>query len=246
MTDPESFLSRWSRRKLEASQDAAADPPATEADGEDRSLGKAVESAPVPAEPDFDLASLPPIESITAQTDISGFLAPGVPSELTRAALRRAWVSDPKIRNFVGLADYDWDFNAAGSMAGFGPLEVLDEVGKAVGRMPEPDRTAADASNLCDLMSTTPKTPQTGGETGSAGNRAVAIEDDTHTSQGGDGRMIEAEALHRDGPMGGSQENIAVQDKAGNTDRSRPFAKHRHGGALPKELEPPGATIGDH
>jgi len=43
-----------------------------------------------------------------------------------RAALRRVWTTDVKIRDFVGLADYDWDFNAAGSMAGFGPLESTD------------------------------------------------------------------------------------------------------------------------
>ncbi len=243
MTDPENFLSRWSRRKLDVSKEAAVDPPATEAPGKDRTSGKAPDSAPAPAEPGFDLARLPPIESITSQTDISGFLAPGVPSELTRAALRRAWVSDPKIRNFVGLADYDWDFNAAGSMAGFGPLEMIDEVGKAVGRVVDPDRTAADASSLRDPVPATPKTPQTGGETDAGGNRAIA---DKHTSQDGNGGMIEAETSRRDGPIGGSQENIAVQDKAENNDRPRPSVKHRHGGALPKALEPKGATIGDH
>jgi hypothetical protein len=76
--------------------------------------------------PLFDPASLPPIESISAETDIRAFLAPGVPPELARAALRRAWAADPKIRDFVGLADYDWDFNAPGSMAGFGPLEMTE------------------------------------------------------------------------------------------------------------------------
>ena len=37
--------------------------------------------------------------SITAATDIRAFLAPGVPAELTRAALRRAWTADPAIRD---------------------------------------------------------------------------------------------------------------------------------------------------
>ena len=44
------------------------------------------------------------IESITADTDIRAFLAPGVPVQLTRAALRRVWETDPAIRDFVGLA----------------------------------------------------------------------------------------------------------------------------------------------
>src|SRR3981189_533482 len=135
MSDPENFVSRWSRRKREVLQETeAANPPAAAGDEvaqDDRASGKAApRSAPAPVEPGFDPASLPPIESITAETDIRGFLAAGVPSELTRAALRRAWVNDPKIRNFVGLADYDWDFNAAGSMAGFGPLGVTDGGGQ--------------------------------------------------------------------------------------------------------------------
>ncbi len=45
--------------------------------------------------PEFDLASLPSLDSITAATDIRAFLTPGVPTELARAALRRAWAADP-------------------------------------------------------------------------------------------------------------------------------------------------------
>ena len=33
-----------------------------------------------------------------APSDIRAYLAPGVPAELTRAALRRAWLADPTIR----------------------------------------------------------------------------------------------------------------------------------------------------
>ena len=76
----------------------------------------------------FEPASVPPIESITADTDIRAFLAPGVPGDLARDALRRAWATDPKIRDFVGLADYDWDFNAPGSLPGFGSLEMTYEL----------------------------------------------------------------------------------------------------------------------
>jgi hypothetical protein len=75
----------------------------------------------------FDPASVPPIESITADTDIRAFLAPGVPGELACGALRRAWATDPKIRDFVGPADYDWDFNDPGSLPGFGSLEMTTD-----------------------------------------------------------------------------------------------------------------------
>ena len=83
----------------------------------------------------FDLTKLPPIESITAESDIRAFLAPGVPLELTRAALRRAWAADPKIRDFIGLSENAWDFNAPGAIHGFGPLEMTDELRDRIAQM---------------------------------------------------------------------------------------------------------------
>ena len=79
---------------------------------------------------------------------------------MTRAALRRAWSGRPQIRDFVGLADYDWDFNTPGAIAGFGPLEMTDELRRQVAQMvgrslapevpeppaPTPDETLDQAS----------------------------------------------------------------------------------------------------
>ena len=75
---------------------------------------------PHPAEPQLDASNLPPIESIGAGFDIRPFLAPGVPADLTRAALRRAWSTDPAIRDFIGLSENSGDFNAQDSVPGFG------------------------------------------------------------------------------------------------------------------------------
>jgi hypothetical protein len=72
---------------------------------------------------EVDLASLPSIDAITATTDIRPFLEPGVPQELKLAALRRAWVVDPRIRDFRGLQENEWDFDDPSGIAGFGPLE---------------------------------------------------------------------------------------------------------------------------
>jgi len=136
MTEPEKFLTRWSRRKRQGADDDV-DMSATPSMSETSAPPN--ESAPVvekdPGEPEVDLASLPPIESITAQTDIRAFLAPGVPRELAAAALRRAWSVDPAIRDFVGLSDYAWDFHAPGSMPGFGPLEMTDDLRQVVARI---------------------------------------------------------------------------------------------------------------
>ncbi len=147
----EDFLSRWSRRKreaLEEAKDANAETPPDQGERAPDSetpladpkapatITKLAEPATITtAEPAFDLTSLPPIESITAATDIRPFLAPGVPPDLARAALRRAWTADPTIRNFVGLAEYAWDYHTPGSMAGFGPLEMTDELRQAVARI---------------------------------------------------------------------------------------------------------------
>src|SRR5262249_40187531 len=137
----EDFLTRWSRRK----RDALDDEQAKAAPGDHDAISENAvpeNTTPVegsekatPPEPVFDLKSLPPIESITAATDIRPFLAPAVPLEIARAALRRAWSADPRIRNFVGLADYDWGYHTPGSAAGFGPLEMTDELRRMVARI---------------------------------------------------------------------------------------------------------------
>src|SRR5262249_24839339 len=101
------------------------------------------------SDPPFDPTTLPPIESIGAETDIRAFLAPGVPPELTRAALRRVWTADPKIRDFVGLAENAWDFNAPNAIAGFGPLDMPEELRQRLidmvggGLTPTPDVSPA-------------------------------------------------------------------------------------------------------
>jgi len=121
----EPFLARWSRRKRESEKDPPQDAAGKAADsakpGDAQPAAKeAVEKNS--SEPPFDIASLPPIESIGVGTDIRAFLAAGVPAEIKRAALRRVWVADPSIRDFVGLAENDWDFTKPDSMRGFGEL----------------------------------------------------------------------------------------------------------------------------
>jgi hypothetical protein len=143
MSAPENFFSRWSRRKRADSQPAqqsaatvATDEPASgAATVPQQPAANANDGAlPLPELP-FDISKLPPIESITAGTDIRGFLAPGVPAELARAALRRAWTADPAIRDFVGLAENSWDFNSPDGIAGFGPLEMTEELRRRIAEM---------------------------------------------------------------------------------------------------------------
>lgn len=118
----EGFLSRWSRRKraAEAGRPVGEAPAAAPAEAP---LPQPAAPAPLPVpaepEPEFDIASLPPIESLTLESDIAAFLRKEVPEALKRAALRKAWTLDPAIRDFVGPADYAWDFNAPDGVPGF-------------------------------------------------------------------------------------------------------------------------------
>jgi hypothetical protein len=129
MAEPDNFVLRWARLKRQSDIERSIE--ATRID----SAIEAKEPVPLEAtaaqprinaaadEP-FDLSSLPSIEAITANTDVRGFLQSRVPSELTRAALRKAWTSDPAIRDFIGIAENQWDFNDPNAIPGFGPLEM--------------------------------------------------------------------------------------------------------------------------
>ena len=139
MSDEE-FLARWSRRKREAKAAVDAPPPAEAPDAAPSA------TAENPANAEVDLANLPPVESITAATDVTAFLRHGIPPELSRAALRRAWAADPAIRDFVGLAENAWDFNDPHAMPGFGPLDCSEEqLGALLDRIVGGARSAAES-----------------------------------------------------------------------------------------------------
>jgi hypothetical protein len=114
------FLSRWARLKARSAH-------------------------PTPAPPDpVDPATLPALETLTGESDVTAFLAPGVPQALHGQALRIAWENDPRIAGFRGMADYDWDFNAEG----YGRLAVADDVGALLRKVltpavPQPTPVAA-------------------------------------------------------------------------------------------------------
>lgn len=86
----EPFLSRWSRLK----QESAAAPPAPPA--------PTPASGPVP--------ELPPVESLTLESDFSGFLHPKVEERLKREALKKLF-GDPHFNRMDGLDVYIDDYN---------------------------------------------------------------------------------------------------------------------------------------
>jgi Protein of unknown function (DUF3306) len=219
---PEPFLARWSRLKrkeTDAAEAAAADPRPPQPE-------RAALSTPVPGRPEpatepppgdepVDLAALPSIDSITAGSDIRAFLRSGVPAELTKAALRRAWTSDPAIRDFIGIAENQWDFTDPSAIPGFGPLEAHDDVAgllrQALGQGLTPP-TATEAS---------PAVPR-GSEPSSAQVHGMP---DRNVGDGEDTRAVEG------------QQNVALaaaQHPAPPADEVRLPSRRTHGSARPK------------
>jgi hypothetical protein len=228
--DREGFLTRWARRKRAAGETADAAPPADAADKPPADAAReapAAEAAHAADPPAFDLSTLPPIDQITAATDIRPFLAPGVPAELTRAALRRAWVADPQIRDFVGIAENQWDFTDPNAIPGFGTLGPLDDVARLVARvvggmddlagLAPPAASAASPSAAEPLPAESPTASvAAGGESGGVISRQPDAAPPATDLQRKDPAREETEAA---APQKGTGPNVPM--------------RRAHGGALP-------------
>ena len=155
-----------------------------------------------------------------------------MPPELTRAALRRAWAADPKIRDFVGLADYDWDFNAPGAMTGFGSLEMTDELRQQIARMVgrslanEATETSAEVQGKPAETSTESVAP-------AAEVSTQEVRSNVGTSQ--NERTGARSEPHKSGALPQrSKVDIATRNNSENSDNDQLIGKPPHGRALPK------------
>ncbi|HET8974914.1 MAG TPA: DUF3306 domain-containing protein [Pseudolabrys sp.] len=137
MNDPDNFLSRWSRRKREADESKDKEEKASEARAEPAPENESVrpDSAPDAPSSKLDVESLPPIETISAETDITAFMRAGVPETLKHAALRRAWSADPAIRDFMGPTENYWDAAGPDGIPGFGDLDPNLDVRRMVSEL---------------------------------------------------------------------------------------------------------------
>jgi Protein of unknown function (DUF3306) len=219
MTDPKDFLARWSQRKLNpATEKSAPEKEISAPEKKTTSLPNGDQDVPSRSDPEFDITSLPSLESIGANSDVRAFLQRGVPATLTRAALRRAWSADPAIRDFVGLSENSWDFNAPDSMPGFGPLS-MDEARRVAAQFfsePAAETTAQEAA-------TEPQGPE-GGQNSAQTKPASAEPDSTCESS-----VAPAQQHVMD---------VAVQHEKQREPTDEPSEvlppPRRHGGALPQ------------
>ena len=224
----EDFLKRWSRRKREvADAEKPVMPEADVADAKPASEETVAPEATADAQAEFDVASLPPIESITAVSDVTAFLRAGVPAELTRAALRRVWTADPAIRNFVGLAENAWDFTDPNAMPGFGPLESTDDVRRmiaqvidGIGKAAQPtEPEIAQNSNDSNAMQPAEK---------DAGDKQLASAPDQPSE-------IAAENSANQVLLQSNKEDVAMQrDDGEGVEKAKQSSPRIHGSALPQ------------
>jgi hypothetical protein len=129
MKEEEGFLRRWSQRKRAEREDAAeagaegleAVPEVAVGEG---GAEPVPESAPEPdALTPEEVAALPPVEMVSDLVELRRYLSKGVPDLMRRAALRRIWRLDPRIRDHVDVAlDYAYDWNTPGGVPGSGAL----------------------------------------------------------------------------------------------------------------------------
>lgn len=217
MNDPDNFLSRWSRRKQEAGErsekkEEAADKPPVEPVTENEPVRAASAPASTPI-PKFDVESLPSIESISAESDITAFMRAGVPEALKRAALRRVWSSDPTIRDFVGLNENFWDAAGPDGIPGFGDLDPNLDVQRMVSELfGETPRRETPTESDTDRKADSPVLP--------VQNRAEATE------------VPQASPTPpEDVPQ--RDENVAAQTEPLEAAPEKKISR-RHGGAMPQ------------
>jgi hypothetical protein len=228
MTERENFLERWSRRKDEAQREAKATPqdqaPVASPQADDPAARAPQPAAPMPqpastGETPFDVTSLPSIDSITAATDVRAFLNPGVPADLTRAALRRAWTADPAIRDFRGLQENDWDFNDPNGVPGFGQFAPGEDIKKLIAQVfGEPEASTTDPAKQEAAAQTPPD---------SAPVSEALPQAELEPDRGTERDDPDAEIVRRN-------DNAASQDKIAQIGHDSPRSARKHGSALPE------------
>ena len=249
MTDREEsskgFLERWSRKKIDAERETPApakadakdvSPPAEVRRPDRQATNDAESPAPAGPKPEFNLASLPALDSITAVTDIRAFLTPGVPADLARAALRRAWAADPAIRDFKGLAENDWDFTDPTAMPGFGALPPGTDIKKMLAQIfGDGDKPAtADAANATKEKPSASEAPGIAEQIAppeppaeaASSTREKAEPSPSEIATGGQ-QIAQGELVHCDN-------NTAPHNNSSNDEAEELRHRRHHGGALPQ------------
>lgn len=147
---PEGFsLKRWSRRKLEAARSESPTPTAPAAPPTAANVAVASSSLPAAVPPAAAIPRvLPPVDSLTPDSDFSAFMNPEVDELVKRAALKKLF-SDPRFNVMDGLDIYVGDYSQPDPM----PEGMLEKLGKVYAAVKDP---AADSQEPLAVEMTAP------------------------------------------------------------------------------------------
>ena len=238
----EPFLARWSRLKRERKSGGSGEaPPSAGATAPDAEAKPDAAPAPGPEAEPLDPAELPRLEDLTADSDLSRFLDPRIPSELRNAAIKRMWSLDPTIRDFIEVAEWQWDWNTPGGTPGYGPLEPGTDVASLVAQ-------ATGALNALGKGSEGGDSHENVSGQEPAASAAVAGMPDACAAQGGDLPDAAATVDPRSTAQPGATPPLPVSGQTVSLQRNEHAAaqqistaqepvptanRRRHGGALP-------------
>ena len=215
MSKPERFLSRWSRRKLEALR---ASPDATPS----AAAAPAASSLPVAAEPAQSTvvatsppAELPPVESLTFDSDFTAFLRPGVDPTVKSAALKQLF-SDPRFNVMDGLDVYIDDYSKADPI----PPDMLAELMERfelAGSEPSAPVRAAERDGASEPESPAPTTMPRGDASAGQDPAGAHENEDADGEPASDAQFEAAEG--ENAPFAPSPARIPADPASGNESR---------------------------
>lgn len=172
--ESEPFLARWARRKEAVRQSEHEDGQVSEEAlaGDDAPLVESDDASPAADEPERVLtdADMPDIESLTPDSDVSGFFSPGVSEALRKKALRKLFHTS-RFNVKDGLDDYDDDYTLLQPLGDTVPWDMK----RQQERLEERRRRAAEAAND-DHIESLEQTSETEAEVETDADEAEALD----------------------------------------------------------------------
>jgi Protein of unknown function (DUF3306) len=206
LDDDSGFLGRWARRKQTAQRELTSVAPAVDK-----------ETSKLTAESDESLP-LPSLDDILPGQDVSAFFQKHVPEALRAAALRKVWMTDPDIKDFIEMADYQLDYANPDSIPGWSSsiegIDLKSMVEKIFNNSPKPEPEVPLTGQVQDLAIATDESAD--GEKAGAGSTLVQDENEALVEK------TPAQLIQNGAPQNKQEESVVYE----------PLRK-RHGGAIP-------------
>lgn len=188
--DEPQFLSRWSRRKLEA-REAEEKPGVEEANAPREADAGTTAAREAELQANREAAEAVDLAALDERSDFSVFMKDGVPAMLRRKAMAALWRSSPVFANIDGLVDYGENFADPGLVQK--TLQSAWQVGQGYLKA-EPDTKLSDAEAASDDNSAeTDQIPAHSESTDKVGETETASPANDGASPSGDVKTVLSE-----------------------------------------------------